>query len=159
MVAVATVSSLTTPPRPSRSQSLINFILHYVADLDIPVKRGTFVEFRIGMLNVSPIGRNCNQEERDAFEKYDAETKVHHGPPHTALCPLCCVRVPAALHALRNPALADSTACRPLTAADRRRRPPPPAAARRRPPPPAAAAGPAVVSPAMAVVLRRSGRR
>ncbi|KAL7238842.1 hypothetical protein ACSBR2_004858 [Camellia fascicularis] len=23
------------------------------------------------MLNVSPIGRNCNQEERDEFEKYD----------------------------------------------------------------------------------------
>jgi hypothetical protein len=88
-----------------------------VADLEIPVKRGTFVEFRIGMLNVSPIGRNCSQEERDAFEKYDAETKVHHGPPHTALCPLCCVR-----------ALADSTASRPPTAAAARR--PPPAAAR-----------------------------
>ena len=23
------------------------------------------------MLNVSPIGRNCSQEERDAFEVYD----------------------------------------------------------------------------------------
>jgi hypothetical protein len=23
------------------------------------------------MLNVSPIGRNCSQEERDEFEKYD----------------------------------------------------------------------------------------
>jgi phosphomannomutase len=39
--------------------------------LDIPVKRGTFIEFRQGMLNVSPIGRNCSQEERDDFEKYD----------------------------------------------------------------------------------------
>lgn len=28
-------------------QELINFILHYIADLDIPVKRGTFIEFRI----------------------------------------------------------------------------------------------------------------
>lgn len=37
-------------------QKLINFILHYIADLDIPVKRGTFIEFRNGMLNVSPIG-------------------------------------------------------------------------------------------------------
>ena len=27
------------------------------------------------MLNVSPIGRNCSQEERDAFEEYD---KVHN---------------------------------------------------------------------------------
>ncbi|KAL2477735.1 Phosphomannomutase [Forsythia ovata] len=53
----------------------INFTLHYIADLDIPIKRGTFIEFRSGMLNVSPIGRNCSQEERDEFEKYD---KVHN---------------------------------------------------------------------------------
>lgn len=35
------------------------------------MKRGTFVEFRKGMLNVSPIGRNCSQQEREEFEKYD----------------------------------------------------------------------------------------
>ena len=52
-------------------KKLINFVLRYVADLDIPIKRGTFIEFRNGMLNVSPIGRNCSQEERDEFEKYD----------------------------------------------------------------------------------------
>ena len=40
---------------------LINFILHYIADLDIPIKRGTFIEFRNGMINVSPIGRNCSK--------------------------------------------------------------------------------------------------
>ncbi|KAF8380283.1 hypothetical protein HHK36_027765 [Tetracentron sinense] len=56
-------------------QEFINFALHYIADLDIPIKRGTFIEFRSGMLNVSPIGRNCSQEERDEFEKYD---KVHN---------------------------------------------------------------------------------
>ncbi|EKX41512.1 hypothetical protein GUITHDRAFT_88407 [Guillardia theta CCMP2712] len=50
---------------------LVNWILRYLADVDIPVKRGTFIEFRNGMINVSPIGRNCNQEERDAFEQYD----------------------------------------------------------------------------------------
>ena len=33
--------------------------------------RGTFIEFRNGMMNVSPIGRNCSQEERDEFEKFD----------------------------------------------------------------------------------------
>ncbi|ESQ39227.1 hypothetical protein EUTSA_v10001604mg [Eutrema salsugineum] len=52
-------------------KELINFTLHYIADLDIPIKRGTFIEFRNGMLNVSPIGRNCSQEERDEFERYD----------------------------------------------------------------------------------------
>ncbi|GAQ87201.1 phosphomannomutase [Klebsormidium nitens] len=56
-------------------KEFINFVLHYIADLDIPIKRGTFIEFRTGMINVSPIGRNCSQEERDDFEKYD---KVHN---------------------------------------------------------------------------------
>lgn len=59
-------------------KSLVNFILHYIADMDIPIKRyalcesripsyglnlefrGTFVEFRAGMINVSPIGRNAS---------------------------------------------------------------------------------------------------
>jgi len=54
-------------------QQLVRFILHYIADLDIPVKRGTFVEFRNGMVNVSPIGRNASQEERNAYEKFDKE--------------------------------------------------------------------------------------
>ncbi len=55
-------------------KKLANFILRYIADLDIPVKRGTFIEFRNGMINVSPIGRNCSQSEREAFEAYD---KIH----------------------------------------------------------------------------------
>ncbi|XP_039004170.1 phosphomannomutase-like [Hibiscus syriacus] len=59
-------------------KEFINFTLHYIADLDIPIKRGTFIEFRSGMLNVSPIRRNCSQEERDEFEKYD---KVHNIRP------------------------------------------------------------------------------
>lgn len=47
-------------------------MLKYLSEIeDIPVKRGTFIEFRAGMLNVSPIGRNCSQEERDAFEQHD----------------------------------------------------------------------------------------
>jgi phosphomannomutase len=55
-------------------QELVDFILHYIADLKLPKKRGTFVEFRRGMINVSPIGRNCSHPERDEFEAYD---KVH----------------------------------------------------------------------------------
>lgn len=54
-------------------KAFVNYTLKYLADVEIPVKRGTFIEFRTGMLNVSPVGRNCSQEERDAFEKYDAE--------------------------------------------------------------------------------------
>ena len=55
-------------------KKIINFCLHYIADLDIPIKRGTFIEYRKGMLNISPIGRNCSQEERINFFEYD---KIH----------------------------------------------------------------------------------
>jgi len=57
-------------------QRFINFSLHYIADLEIPIKRGTFIEFRSGMINVSPIGRNCSQEEREDFYKYDQKEKI-----------------------------------------------------------------------------------
>jgi phosphomannomutase len=57
-------------------KELVKFILHYIADLDLPVKRGTFVEFRNGMINVSPIGRNASTEERVEYEKYDLEHKI-----------------------------------------------------------------------------------
>ncbi|CAM8971919.1 hypothetical protein QQ045_029817 [Rhodiola kirilowii] len=70
--------SLKTFLGDEKLKEFINFTLHYIADLDIPIKRGTFIEFRSGMINVSPIGRNCSQEERDEFEKYD---KVHNIRP------------------------------------------------------------------------------
>jgi phosphomannomutase len=54
-------------------QKLINWTLRYLSEIELPVKRGTFIEYRSGMLNISPIGRSCSQEERDAFEVYDAE--------------------------------------------------------------------------------------
>lgn len=42
----------------------------------LPTHRGTFIEFRNGMLNISPIGRSCTPEERIEFSELD---KVH-GP-------------------------------------------------------------------------------
>lgn len=36
-----------------------------------PNNSGTFIEFRNGMLNISPIGRNCSRDERNAFEEFD----------------------------------------------------------------------------------------
>ncbi|PPQ78693.1 hypothetical protein CVT25_010714 [Psilocybe cyanescens] len=56
-------------------KSLVNFILHYIADLDLPIKRGTFVEFRQGLLNICPQGRNTTPEEQQRFEAYD---KIHN---------------------------------------------------------------------------------
>ena len=57
---------------------LVNDLLEYMGKEmeDIPVKRGTFLEFRTGMLNVCPVGRNCSQAERDAFGKYDDKHNV-----------------------------------------------------------------------------------
>ncbi|KAG8748353.1 Phosphomannomutase [Ceratobasidium sp. 414] len=57
-------------------KKMVNFILHYLADIDIPIKRGTFLEFRNGMINISPIGRNASIQERHEFEKYDKEHQI-----------------------------------------------------------------------------------
>ncbi|RNF02044.1 phosphomannomutase [Trypanosoma rangeli] len=60
------------------NERIVKFVrktMRLISDLDIPVQRGTFIEYRNGMINVSPIGRNCSQTERDDFELYDKE---HH---------------------------------------------------------------------------------
>ena len=57
-------------------KKIINFCLNYISKLEIPIKRGTFIEYRSGMLNISPIGRNCSHEERNEFEKYDLENNI-----------------------------------------------------------------------------------
>merc|ERR1711916_14083 len=51
-------------------------MLRYIADLDLPIKRGTSIELRTGLINVSPIGRNCSQAERMEYEKYDIANNV-----------------------------------------------------------------------------------
>ncbi|XP_015914315.2 phosphomannomutase 2 [Parasteatoda tepidariorum] len=55
-------------------QNLINFCLMYMSKITLPVKRGNFVEFRNGLINICPIGRSCSQAERDDFAAYD---KIH----------------------------------------------------------------------------------
>lgn len=59
-------------------QDFINFCLEYMSKIKIPCKRGTFVEFRNGMLNICPVGRSCSQEERIEFYNYD---KIHNIRP------------------------------------------------------------------------------
>lgn len=55
---------------------LATFILKYLADLELPKRRGTFIEFRNGMINVSPIGRNASTAERNEYEIFDKENKI-----------------------------------------------------------------------------------
>ncbi|XP_041086298.1 phosphomannomutase 2-like [Polyodon spathula] len=56
-------------------QDFINFCLNYMSKIKLPKKRGTFIEFRNGMLNVSPVGRSCSQEERMEF--FELDKKAH----------------------------------------------------------------------------------
>lgn len=56
-------------------QKLINITLNVLSTIECPVKRGTFIEFRNGMINLAPVGRACNQDEREQFEKHD---NIHH---------------------------------------------------------------------------------
>lgn len=57
-------------------QKLAKYILRYISGLDgLPAMRGTFIEFRNGMINVSPVGRNATQEEREQFCEWDKTSK------------------------------------------------------------------------------------
>jgi len=63
----------------AKLQKFINFCLAFMSKLELPAKRGTFIEFRHGMINVSPIGRSCSQKERDEFVVFDAKHKIRDG--------------------------------------------------------------------------------
>lgn len=57
-------------------QKVINFALNYMSKLELPAKRGNFVEFRTSMVNFCPVGRSCSQAEREQFVQYDTVHKV-----------------------------------------------------------------------------------
>ena len=47
-----------------------------MSQINIPVKRGNFIEFRNGMINLCPVGRSCTLDEREEFFEYDKKEKV-----------------------------------------------------------------------------------
>ncbi|KAF7635754.1 Phosphomannomutase [Meloidogyne graminicola] len=57
-------------------QKLINFCLRYMSEIELPFKRGTFIEYRNGMINVCPCGRSCTQEERMSFVEYENKVPI-----------------------------------------------------------------------------------
>lgn len=57
-------------------QRFINYCLGYMAKLELPCKRGTFVEFRNGMINICPVGRSCSQAQREEFNQYDEKHNI-----------------------------------------------------------------------------------
>jgi len=59
-----------------KCQEVVNFCLKYMSELTLPVKRGTFVEFRDGLINVCPVGRSCTLEQRREFAEIDAREGI-----------------------------------------------------------------------------------
>ena len=57
-------------------QEMLNFGLRYIAKLELPVKRGTFIQYRTSTINISPIGRDCTLEERKTFIEYDKKNHI-----------------------------------------------------------------------------------
>lgn len=57
---------------------LVNIILLELSKIDLPLKRGNFIELRNGILNISPIGRSCSLNERQEFYKYDKKHLIRH---------------------------------------------------------------------------------
>ena len=57
-------------------QKMINFSLQYMSQLTLPAKRGNFIEYRTGLINICPVGRSCSQQERDQFAEFDKENSV-----------------------------------------------------------------------------------
>lgn len=52
-------------------KSLVNFLLVYLSTMDIPIKRGNFINCRNGLISVAPIGRDCSLQERMSFIEYE----------------------------------------------------------------------------------------
>nr|O43976.1 RecName: Full=Phosphomannomutase [Babesia bovis]AAC27385.1 phosphomannomutase homolog [Babesia bovis] len=59
----------------TKLRKMVEFCLRYIADLDIPTKRGTFIEHRKSLINICPPGRNCSMVDRRRFVEYDS---IHH---------------------------------------------------------------------------------
>jgi phosphomannomutase len=57
-------------------QIFLNFCLGYMSKLELPVKRGNFIEFRSGLINICPPGRSVTQEQRDQFGALDNDKKI-----------------------------------------------------------------------------------
>ena len=56
-------------------QKIINTILLWIINEKLPFKRGNFINFRRGMLYVTPIGGDCSYEERQKFILFDKVNK------------------------------------------------------------------------------------
>jgi len=54
---------------------LINWSLIYIANLELPLKRGLFIDYRSGLINISPAGRISNENIKARYEWIDFDRK------------------------------------------------------------------------------------
>lgn len=57
-------------------QRIINQVLYFVINTELPYKRGNFISFRKGMMYCTPIGGDCSFEERKFFITYDKQFNI-----------------------------------------------------------------------------------
>lgn len=83
-ITVWNISRSCNSPSSGRFTIFASVLLIFSSHNASFIVRGTFIEFRNGMINVSPIGRNCSKEERDSFEVYDlvSLSSLHQGQWH-----------------------------------------------------------------------------
>jgi len=58
---------------------IINWSLIYIANLDLPFKRGLFIDYRSGLINISPAGRwntPSDTTARDEWIAFDKENGI-----------------------------------------------------------------------------------
>lgn len=56
------------------SSRLIDYLNKLLSESKYPIRTSNHIEPRIGLLNFSVVGRNCTQEERDQYYKWDSES-------------------------------------------------------------------------------------
>jgi len=55
----------------ARVNEFVEDAMRLISEFQYPVKTSNFVEVRVGMINVAPIGRDCTYDQRLAFFEYD----------------------------------------------------------------------------------------
>jgi len=53
------------------SKELVSFLEELLQETDYTVKTSNHIEERIGLLNFSVVGRDCTQDQREAYYKWD----------------------------------------------------------------------------------------
>lgn len=53
---------------------LEQFLQKLLESSEYPIKVGNHIEIRTGMVNFSPIGRNCTQEQREEYYRWDKDS-------------------------------------------------------------------------------------